>query len=311
MAFLERQTTRVTGTTHESDGRRRSVTGNQSTTGVPGAKKPRSRPASSLRDRLPFPSRSLPQSSGPYSVGSMEIEVPVEHPRTISRLKRDGRHLLQLETVLFNLYYPAAFGSGSGEAPGGLEKWSRETWLPRPRIKTARGYARFAGIPDWTCISFFGATTMLTKLRSYRNTPPAKHWPPKGNAKDCGYTVRDQEGPAPEGMPEEPIFPVMMFTHGLGGTRTAYSSLCTEFASYGFIVCAVEHRDGSGPRSFINHPKPNTSGQNRDKPGPEERTGRDADLSDANQDFKYSGLDHTDEELERGWHHVVRNMVAL
>lgn len=34
-----------------------------------------------------------------------------------------------------------------------------------------------------------------------------------------------------------------------------YSSVCGEFASYGFIVIAVEHRDGSGPRTYINHAK--------------------------------------------------------
>lgn len=34
-----------------------------------------------------------------------------------------------------------------------------------------------------------------------------------------------------------------------------YSSMCGEFASYGFVTVAVEHRDGSGPRTFVNHPK--------------------------------------------------------
>jgi platelet-activating factor acetylhydrolase len=27
-----------------------------------------------------------------------------------------------------------------------------------------------------------------------------------------------------------------------------------QFASFGFIVCAIEHRDGSAPRSFVNRP---------------------------------------------------------
>lgn len=306
MSFLQRQTTRITGTDHNEDHERRSSTiGKHETGKVPHAKKPRSRPPSSFRDHLPFPNTSLPPASGPYSVGSMEIEVPVEQPRTISRIKRNGRHLLQLETVLFTLYYPAAFGSGAGPAPGGGKKWSRETWLPRPRLETAKGYAKFAGIPDTISIGVFGVTTMLAKLRAYRNSPPATHWPPKGNSKRRGYKVKNEQGPPPEGVHRPPIFPLLMFSHGLGGSRTAYSSLCTEFASYGFVVCAVEHRDGSGPRTFINHNK-RTKAKKDSQGG--SRAGKDdcdGDPTCEKEREKWKGLDHTDEELRKGYHHVV------
>lgn len=53
---------------------------------------------------------------------------------------------------------------------------------------------------------------------------------------------------------ECPIFPLIVFTHGLGGNRTTSSTLLGEFASYGFVVVSMEHRDGSGARTFINHP---------------------------------------------------------
>lgn len=305
MSFLERQTTRITGTDHQHDERRQSGIGQRSTGDVPHAKKPRSRPPASFRDHLPFPNASLPPASGPYSVGSMEIEVPVEHPHTISHIKRDGRHLLQLETALFTLYYPAAFGSGSGLAPGGDKKWSRETWLPRPRMETAKGYARFASIPDWISIGVFGVSTMLTKLRAYRNSPPATHWPPEGNSKKRGYTVKNEQGPPPEGIDGPPIFPLLMFSHGLGGSRTAYSSLCTEFASYGFVVCAVEHRDGSGPRTFINHNKRSKARKDRHGGAKTGQEDCDGDPVCEKEREKWQHLDHTEEELKKGYHHVV------
>lgn len=56
-----------------------------------------------------------PRYSGPYSVGTMEIEVPVRDPRTFSDITRHKQHILQLETVLMTVYYPSAFGSGEGK----------------------------------------------------------------------------------------------------------------------------------------------------------------------------------------------------
>lgn len=46
-------------------------------------------------------------------------------------------------------------------------------------------------------------------------------------------------------------WPVMIFSHGLGGSRNAYSHLVGSVASHGVIVICPEHRDGSSPISFV------------------------------------------------------------
>ena len=111
---------------------------------------------------------------------------------------------------------------------------------------------------------FFLLTTWFTKIPAFRNAKLADHWAPQYNAvHDHGRVlknmaeVKNTRARPPEGEPDQPIFPLIMFSHGLGGTRTCYSSVCGEFASYGFVVCSVEHRDGSGPRTLINR---NTAG---------------------------------------------------
>jgi platelet-activating factor acetylhydrolase len=47
-----------------------------------------------------------------------------------------------------------------------------------------------------------------------------------------------------------PRWPLVVFSHGLGGTRTTYSTLCAHLAAQGRIVIAIEHRDGTGPAVF-------------------------------------------------------------
>jgi platelet-activating factor acetylhydrolase len=121
---------------------------------VPNPKQPKSRPPRGFREKLT--SSTLPYYSGPYGVGMIDIEVPAREPRAFSDIKRNNRHLLKLETVLFTIYYPFGFGSGQGKSPEGEKKWSRATWLPRPRIEVAKGYAKFSSLPELPVIAWFG-----------------------------------------------------------------------------------------------------------------------------------------------------------
>lgn len=64
-------------------------------------------------------SQSLPSYSGPYGVGLVDIEVPVQNPRNITNttFTSNGQPAWFLQTVLFSLYYPIASGTNSSAQP--------------------------------------------------------------------------------------------------------------------------------------------------------------------------------------------------
>ena len=59
---------------------------------------------------------------------------------------------------------------------------------------------------------------------------------------ETGVNAESGEGAGRVNGPGSPLFPVVVFSHGLGAMRTTYSGICCDLASHGYVVASVEHR---------------------------------------------------------------------
>lgn len=167
---------------------------------------------------IPILSSTFPEPRpGPYATGYVVARLPIETPyeAPVPHLATDGSPALRLSENVLAIYYPTP-----PVEPGWFSGPS-VPWVPEPVDGAMVGYAKFAPIifKPW---SRWIISTLLARVR----TPvhPA----------------------APLAESKEP-FPVVLFSHGLVGTRNTYSHLCSSLASEGYVVVAVEHGDGSGP----------------------------------------------------------------
>ncbi|KAI9507512.1 platelet-activating factor acetylhydrolase, isoform II-domain-containing protein [Russula earlei] len=192
----------------------------------------------------------LEPPAGPYPVGATTFILPVRPAKVIGTagVRTESGEIapaLRLEEVSFTAYYPASH-STTGERSRWLD------WLPRyalPLAESVRGYSRFTGISQfllWPLFFLFGSCIQVPAL--------LKVSPLRTNRSPSMDPVPESMG---QSMSQAP-WPLIIFSHGLGGGATTYSKLCTHLASSGKVVLAMEHRDGTSP---ISRPRSERTGE--------------------------------------------------
>ncbi|KAJ3538581.1 hypothetical protein NM688_g6497 [Phlebia brevispora] len=190
---------------------------------------------------------TLPEVAGKYPVGTTSFAVPITNVEEADRVigsatlrassgTQAGTPALKLEEVAFTAFYPADISS--------RYRGPRTTsWIPKPVDGLLRGYTHFAGLTfvHKLLIYFLGTLARIFRFSAYRN---ARLLDPKHRSDASGQP-----------------WPLVIFSHGLAGTRTSYTYLCSRLASQGKVVLALEHRDGTGPFVLTRSPVPGVGGK--------------------------------------------------
>ncbi len=148
----------------------------------------------------------LPIPKGRFIVGSFDVEFEAlsHHRATIEAHSPPSlRH-----KNLIRLYYPSRLNS----------HWNHSNlshWFPSSTYHS--GYGNFLGVPDF-----------FARLASRAVFGGVRMW------------CEEDAGLISSG--EHAKMQLIIFSHGLAGSRTTYSTFCNELASRGFLVVALEHR---------------------------------------------------------------------
>lgn len=193
--------------------------------------------------------RPLPQYSGPYPVGAIDIELPFANPRVIDSavFKDTKENAFELESVLFTLYHPTTQDAVSTKP--------KHYWIPRPISATGEGYAKFAGINKFFIDKLVtaGLWAMLGSIEI-----PALVDVPLADLASVVAELPETRDDMTEVQKvihiQKSGHPVIVFSHGMASRRTDYTHYAGELASRGYVVALLEHRDGSCPGSVMLRP---------------------------------------------------------
>ena len=95
----------------------------------------------------------------------------------------------------------------------------------------------------WPILYLFGTFIKVNQCSS--NTPIHKAYRAGRVLQIPAYQNAPLLHPSKANLPSKE-WPLVIFSHALGGSRTAYSQFCSKVAASGRVVIALEHRDGTG-----------------------------------------------------------------
>lgn len=161
----------------------------------------------------------MPQPRGPHSVGFVDYGD---------------------KNVLARIYYPT-----KEKATENTDKWPQ--WASDDYILGLFTFIK-AVTHRWPSWAPRGEYEHFDSIRSAAQWIPQNRWTPSLFRLVSGRVHVPIIDQAP--LNTEQKWPVLVFSHGLGCARFTYSQICYDLASYGFIVIAPEHRDGSACLSY-------------------------------------------------------------
>lgn len=166
---------------------------------------------------VPSVINSFPDYHGRYEVGTVDVEIPAANLPAPSASPENAP-----PTVAFRIFYPCV-QPASGDANRPVR------WISQPQRLTLAALMKFLGMKERMAglASYLPQHFYYINLRAHRN-------------------AKLLEAPTSNGR-----WPVTFFSHGLAGSRNAYSYICGDLASHGMIVIAMDHRDGSSPVQYV------------------------------------------------------------
>ncbi|KAF7976303.1 hypothetical protein HWV62_7003 [Athelia sp. TMB] len=192
-----------------------------------------------------FLTRSLPEYTGPLPVGVRDIELPVPRQTfgAFQHAKMPGQHAsLVMDSVLFSVFYPCDDGGGG----------AKQVWFPKfeQTIDGLLGMAKRTPKFAYKVLAYplVAAAIYGTTLPARANAPLR---PPSPSAVPSAESDTPDPSPRAEDTDSTARWPLMLFSHGVGGSRQKYSHFCGEMASRGWVCAAIEHRDGTSPESVV------------------------------------------------------------